>query len=101
MIRDSDGWWAVAQDIADALHFPSLSQLLGVLDDDKYGVVACQDGNEALADAVCMNNKDRIVVLNEHGVIQAMFHSDIAEAKGFRDWVCEVIDTLGKHAQKK
>lgn len=77
-------WFAVAKDVAKALGYSSTSNMMRMIDEDLKGVhlVKTLGGNQ------------RMLIVSEAGIYQAVFGSKRKEAKAFRKFVTDTIKTL-------
>lgn len=77
-------WWAVAKDVAKALGYRMASDMTRNLDDEEKGthIVGTLGG------------KQKMTVISETGIYEAILNSRRQEAKEFKRWVKQVIKEL-------
>lgn len=77
-------WYAVAKDVAEALGYSSTSNMMRMIDEDLKGVhlVKTLGGNQ------------KMLIISEAGIYQAIFGSKRKEAKTFRKFVTDTIKAL-------
>jgi prophage antirepressor-like protein len=77
-------WWAVANDVSDALGYKQPAFMTRLLDDDSKGlhIVHTPGGDQ------------KMLIISEFGIYDAVFNSRRPEAKQFKRWVFTVIKTL-------
>lgn len=94
-IELEDGtWWAVLKDICDALQLKTfkVSQRLDPSTLEKVRVDVC-DIPSKYTTSKARKTQDMIVV-NQHGIYQALFASRKLEARKFQMWTFDVLDKL-------
>lgn len=79
-------WWAVAKDVSIALGYKHTPHLTRRLDDEEKNTVR-------LMDTIKRGNPN-VSIISEIGVYEAIFGSELKEAKHFKKWVKEVIKEL-------
>lgn len=79
-------WWAVANDVSDALGYKQPAFMARLLDDDSKGlhIVHTPGGDQ------------KMLIISEFGIYDAVFNSRRPEAKQFKRWVFDVIKQLRK-----
>lgn len=91
-------WYAVAKDITDSLQLKDTYYLVrNVNPQDMRRIAISQDisdphnsGNRSRGD----NKTRQMLVINEHGIYQALFRSRRLEARQFMDWVCDTLQHM-------
>lgn len=78
-------WWAVAVDVARALGYSHTPHMTRRLDDDEKDAVRLTD---------TIGRKQRMNIISETGVYEAVFGSGLKEAKDFRRWVKQTLKQL-------
>ena len=82
---EKDGeWWAVAKDVAEALDYRdahNMTRLLDRKDKDTHKVST-------------LGGDQRLLIISEFGIYDAVFNSHKPEAKEFKRWVYEMLKTL-------
>ena len=83
-------WWAVAGDVAKALDIGNVSMFVRGLDDDECDI--------SIIEVTSTNKKARktqkVNIISELGIYEAIFKSRKPEAKEFKKWVKQVIKSL-------
>jgi len=79
-----DEWWSVAKDVANALGYRMASDMTRFLDDDEKDtqIVRTPGGNQ------------KMTIISETGVYEAIWNSRKPEAKAFKKWVKQTIKEL-------
>lgn len=77
-------WWAVAKGVAEALAYANTAHMVRMVDDCDKGIhiVDTPGGSQEM------------LIISEFGIYEAIFSSRKPEAKDFKRWVYEVIQTL-------
>lgn len=75
-------WWAVALDVAKALNYKHAPHMLRLIDEDEKDAVRLTD---------TIGRTQKMVVVSETGVYEAVFNSEREEAKEFKKWVKTMI----------
>jgi prophage antirepressor-like protein len=89
---EKDGeWWAVAFDVAKALGYEDAAHIARMIDDDLAALHKVEISSEGKPGR---RKSQKMVVLREQGIYQAIFLSQRTEAKEFRRWVCDIIKAL-------
>lgn len=89
-IEVNNEWWAVAKDVATALGYTHTPHMTRRLDEDEKNTVR-------LKDSIKKGNPNTIVI-SEVGIYEAVFGSELKEAKEFKKWVKDVLKTLRQSA---
>ncbi|MGI2239345.1 BRO-N domain-containing protein [Staphylococcus cohnii] len=79
-------WWAIAKDVAKALDIKNVSDFTSRLDAEDKGVVTTDT----------LGGKQKVNIISEFGIYEAIFNSRKPEAKEFKKWVKQVIKSLRK-----
>ncbi len=79
-------WWAVAKDVADALGYRITPHMTRRLDDEEKNTIRLTDRNK--------RGNPNVSIISEIGIYEAIFGSELKEAKAFKRWVKEVIREL-------
>src|SRR5690625_3914921 len=79
-------WWAVAKDVATALGYKHTPHMSRRLDDDEKNTVRLKD--------TIKRGNPNVTIISEIGIYEAIFGSELKEAKEFKKWVKEVIKEL-------
>src|SRR5690625_4367791 len=82
--KEPSEWWAVASDVARALGYRDANSLTRILDDEE------KDTHNVST----LGGKQKMSVISEFGIYEAIFNSRRDEAKDFKKWVKEVIKEL-------
>lgn len=77
-------WWAIAKDVAKALDIKNVSDFTSRLDAEDKGVVTTDT----------LGGKQKVNIISEFGIYEAIFNSRKPEAKEFKKWVKQVIKSL-------
>ena len=77
-------WWAVAKDVAEALGYSHTPSMVRMLDDEEKGVHNLHTPG----------GKQKMTVISETGIYEAIMNSRRQEAKEFKRWVKRVIKEL-------
>jgi prophage antirepressor-like protein len=77
-------WWAVAKDVADVLGYRKASDMTRFLDEEEKGaqIVRTLGGNQ------------KMIIISETGIYEAIFNSRREEAKEFKKWVKQILKHL-------
>nr|DAQ77744.1 MAG TPA: antirepressor [Caudoviricetes sp.] len=88
-------WYAVLKDICDALdlHTFKIAQRINASDLRRLPIPSSNipNGYNRLQGE---NITRSMLVINEHGVYQALFRSRRLEARQFTDWVCDMLENM-------
>lgn len=88
-------WYAVLKDICDALdlHTFKIAQRINASDLRRLPIPSSDipNGYNRLQGE---NITRSMLVINEHGIYQALFRSRRLEARQFTDWVCEMLEHM-------
>lgn len=94
-------WYAVAKDIVDALQLKDTYYLIRNVDArDMRRVSVPQDlfnprnVGVKYADGRGHQRTRQMLVINEHGIYQALFRSRRLEARQFTNWVCNMLEDM-------
>ena len=89
-VEHQGAWWAVAQDICEALGHTNVSVALGMVDDDERAIIDPKKllGSKGKGGAQSMN------IVSETGIYVLVIRSNLPEAKAFRKWVCQIVKSL-------
>jgi len=79
-------WWAVAADIAIALGYKHTPHMLRTLDPDEKDVHIMDT----------LGGKQKMRMISESGIYEAVFNSRRDEAKDFKKWVKQVLKDIRK-----
>lgn len=79
-------WWAVAKDVAKALGYKHAPTMVRRLDDEEKNTVSIRHSNR--------RGNPNVTIISEIGIYEAIFGSELKEAKEFKKWVKEVIKEL-------
>jgi prophage antirepressor-like protein len=84
----NDEWWAVAKDVADALGYRMASDMTRNLDKEEKDtqIVRTPGGTQ------------KMTVISETGIYEAIFNSRRPEAKEFKAWVKQALKELRQQA---
>ena len=89
-VEVNNEWWAVAGDVAKALDIGNVSMFVRGLDDDECDI--------SIIEVTSTNKKSRktqkVNIISELGIYEAIFKSRKPEAKEFKKWVKQVIKSL-------
>ena len=89
-VEVNNEWWAVAGDVAKALDIGNVSMFVRGLDDDECDI--------SIIEVTSTNKKARktqkVNIISELGIYEAIFKSRKPEAKEFKKWVKQVIKSL-------
>ena len=78
-------WWAVAMDVASALAYTHTPHMIRRLEADDRDAVRLTDS---------AGRSNRLAVISEFGVYNAIYGSERTEAKAFKRWVNSVLKEL-------
>lgn len=81
--KEPGEWWAVLADVANALNLRT-DKISSRLDGDNLSKVTLKT----------LGGNQKMVVINEFGVYEAVFESRKKESKEFKRWVYEMLKTL-------
>lgn len=88
-------WYAVLKDICDALdlHTFKIAQRINANDLRRLPILSSNipNGYNRLQGE---NITRSMLVINEHGIYQALFRSRRLEARQFTDWVCDMLERM-------
>jgi prophage antirepressor-like protein len=77
-------WWAVARDVAKALEYPRTRNMYRIIgEEDKDAHIVSTHGG-----------KQKMTIISEAGIYEAIFNSRREEAKEFKKWVKQVLKHL-------
>lgn len=82
--KEPGDWWAVAQDITDALGFAQA----------KDGSKRLPDKYKGRTKVPTPSGEQEMIILNEKGLYRLIMRSNKPEAEPFQDWVYDVLKTL-------
>ena len=77
-------WWAVAKDVAKALGYSHTPSMVRMLDDEEKGVHNLHTPG----------GKQKMTIISETGIYEAILNSRRPEAREFKRWVKQVIKQL-------
>lgn len=77
-------WWSVAKDVAVALGYNHTPSMVRMLDDDEKGVHILHT----------LGGNQKMTIISETGIYEAIWNSRKPEAKEFKKWVKQTIKTL-------
>lgn len=83
-VEVNNEWWAIAGDVAKALDIKNVSDFTSRLDVEDKGVVTTDT----------LGGKQKVNIISEFGIYEAIFNSRKPEAKEFKKWVKQVIKSL-------
>lgn len=83
-IWHDDEWWAVAKDVAEALGYNHTPHMVRMLDPDEKGV----------RNVDTLGGRQKMTIVSETGIYEAVFHSRREEAKEFKRWVKRILKEL-------
>lgn len=83
-------WWAVAKDVAEALEYSRPHDMVRMLEAQDKGTHKVRTTSEK---AKCPDTQEMLII-SEFGIYDAIFSSRKPEAKDFKRWVYDVIQTL-------
>ena len=83
-VEVNNEWWAIAKDVAKALDIKNVSDFTSRLDVEDKGVVTTDT----------LGGKQKVNIISEFGIYEAIFNSRKPEAKEFKKWVKQVIKSL-------
>lgn len=83
-------WWAVAKDVADALGYSHTPTMVRRLDGDEKSTVSIRHTRSKNG----VQQSRKVSIISEIGIYEAIFGSELKEAKSFKRWVKEVIKEL-------
>lgn len=87
-------WWAVAKDISVALGYKITPHMTRRLDDEEKATIRLTD----IRSKNGVKQARNFSVISEVGIYEAVFGSELKEAKEFKKWVKEVIKELRKQS---
>ncbi|WP_339197913.1 BRO family protein [Paenibacillus sp. FSL P4-0176] len=85
----TDDWWAVAKDVATALGYSIAPHMVRLIDSDEKDAIH-------LTDSIGRNQK--MTVISETGIYEAIFNSGRQEAREFKKWVKSLLKQLRKNS---
>lgn len=77
-------WWAVAKDVADILGYRMASDMTRYLDNEEKDTHIVRT----------LGGKQKMTIISETGIYEAIFNSRREEAKEFKKWVKQVLKHL-------
>lgn len=83
-VEVNNEWWAVAGDVAKALTIKNVSDFVSKLDEEDKGVATIDT----------LGGSQKVNIISEFGIYEAIFNSRKKEAKEFKKWVKHVIKSL-------
>jgi len=83
-------WWAVAKDVSEALGYSHTPTMIRRLDEDEKNTVPIRHSNK--------RGNPNVSIISEIGIYEAIFGSELKEAKAFKKWVKEIIKELRKQS---
>ena len=83
-VEVNNEWWAVAGDVAKALDYNKTTNMNRMIDEDDKGVHIVGT----------LGGKQKVTIISEFGIYEAIFNSRKPEAKEFKKWVKQVIKSL-------
>lgn len=83
-VEVNNEWWAIAGDVAKALDIKNVSDFTSKLDNEDKGVATTDT----------LGGKQKVNIISEFGIYEAIFNSRKPEAKQFKKWVKQVIKSL-------
>lgn len=87
--------WFVGKDVSDILGYAEVANMRKLLEDDEYMEINPQ--KPEFKGFVQNGSTFRMLLINESGLYQAIFHSTLEGAKRFRHWVTsEVLPSIRK-----
>lgn len=88
-------WYAVLKDICDALdlHTFKIAQRIDASDMRKLPIPSSNIPN-GYDRSQGENITRQMIVINEHGIYQALFRSRRLEARQFTNWVCDMLEDM-------
>jgi prophage antirepressor-like protein len=94
--RDGE-WWAVVQDVCEALGHTNATVALQMVDEDERAIMRVMCPKQSLGHIKTKARKTQdMAIVSESGLYVLIIRSNLPEAKAFRRWVCEVIKELRK-----
>src|SRR5690625_2785069 len=82
--KEPSEWWAVARDVSNALGYRDANSLTRILDVEERDTHIVST----------LGGKQKMSVISEFGIYEAIFNSRRDEATDFKKWVKEVIKEL-------
>src|SRR5690606_37886407 len=79
-------WWAIAKDVSDALGYQNSPLMTRRLDKDEKNTIRLTHSNR--------RGNPNVTIISEIGIYEAIFGSELSEAKEFRKWVKDTIKQL-------
>ncbi len=79
-------WWAIAKDVADALGYSHTPTMVRRLDGEEKNTMPIRHSNK--------RGNPNVSIISEVGIYEAIFGSELKEAKEFKRWVKNVIKEL-------
>jgi prophage antirepressor-like protein len=97
-IEKDNEWWVVAFDVAKALGYEDAAHMIRMIDDDLVTLHKVEGSSEVISHGKPTGKfkTQKMPIMREQGIYQAIFQSQRPEAKAFRLWVCDVIKSLRK-----
>lgn len=83
-------WWAVAGDVAKSLGYSHTPTMVRRLDEDEKSTVSIRH----IRSKNGVKQTRKVSIISEIGIYEAIFGSELKEAKSFKKWVKEVIKEL-------
>ena len=83
-VEVNNEWWAVAGDVAKTLDYDKTSRVTRMLDDE-------DKGDHIMG---TLGGKQKVTIISEFGIYEAILSSRKPEAKEFKKWVKQVIKSL-------
>lgn len=84
--KEPSDWWAVAKDVSDALDYDHTPHMMRLIDPEEKGVRKVDT----------LGGKQKLSIISEFGIYDAIFGSHKTEAKEFKHWVKQIIKQLRK-----
>jgi len=78
-------WWAVAKDVAEALGYKIAPHMVRLIDEEERDAIHLMD---------TVGRKQKMTIISETGVYEAIFNSQRPEAKEFKKWVKLVLKEM-------
>ncbi|OIJ29064.1 phage repressor protein [Staphylococcus sp. LCT-H4] len=83
-------WWAVAGDVAKALDYEHAPHMIRMIDKEDVGTHIV----DSTSKSKYARKTQKVNVISEFGIYEAIFNSRKPEAKEFKKWVKQVIKSL-------
>lgn len=87
-------WWAVAKDVSEALGYSHTPTMVRRLDEEEKTTVSIRHIRSKNGVSQARN----VSAISEVGIYEAIFGSELKEAKAFKKWVKEIIKELRKQS---